>query len=145
MEESNFLVKIIDENIKAFIKPENHEEIVAEILGYQPQEKIYPPFTGCADEDRFCKAISLWYIERSGNRNLLGLFQTHGFKPNRNRLYNSITVTASTKYLARKVGKHYRLGLQLVTYLDTDKVLQSLAEGNYKTVIVDGEKTINLL
>lgn len=144
MEESNFLVKIIDENIKAFIKPENHEEIVAEILGYSPEEKIYPPFTGCADEDFFCKSISLWYIQRS-NRQLLGLFQTHGFKPNRNRLYNSIVITAGTKYLARKVGKHYRLGLQLVTYLDRDKVLQALADENYETVIVDGEKTINLL
>ena len=49
MEESNFLVKIIDENIEAFVKPENHKEIVAEILGYHPEEKIYPPFTGCAE------------------------------------------------------------------------------------------------
>jgi len=86
------IIANIDKNIQAFVKPKNHKQIVAEILGYSPEEKIYPPFTGCADEDRFCKAISLWYIERS-NRNLLGLFQTHGFNPNRNRRYNSVLVT----------------------------------------------------
>jgi len=112
MEESNFSVKIIDKNIQAFVKPKNHKQIVAEILGYSPEEKIYPPFTGCADEDRFCKSISLWYIQHS-NRQLLVLFQTHGFNPNRNRRYNSVIVTAGTKYLARKVGKH-RAGFQLI-------------------------------
>ncbi len=144
MEESNFLVKIIDENITAFIKPEHHKEIVAEILGYQPQEKIYPPFSDCPYEGQFHKQIRTWYIDRGGYRNLRVLFHTHGFNPNRNRLYNSITVTASTKYLARKVGKYYSLGLELITYLDRDKVLQALEDGKYETVIVDGQKTINL-
>lgn len=145
MEESNFLIKIIDEDIQAFVKPKNHEEIVAEILGYQPEEKIYPPFSDCPYENQFHKEIDIDYLDRYGYRSLRVLFQTHGFKANRNRLYNSIVITAGTKYLARKVGKYYSLGLELITYLDKDKVLQALVNENYETVIIDGEKTINLL